>query len=533
MIKLIASAAYVDQELAAEFGRLPPAFLPIGVSRLYEAQVPAMGGGPVFLTLPESFVPYAADTARLNELGVTLVTVPDGVSLAESVLYSLAIIAAPIEPVVLLHGDTLIEDVSQFLRNENCIAVQAEGDDYSWAAVTLDGDRVLALDNIQAGAERDDPLNVVCGLFSFSTTSALMNALARARGDFVRGLTLYAEDHDVRGIQVTRWHDFGHLQTYFRSRRMITTARAFNTLCIDEECVRKSSADRPKMQAEAHWLRSVPQNLQPYCARYLGADMEVDRGSYATEYLCAPTLSELYVFSNIGRPTWRRILASCSKFLTLCNETSSGSDSSKVLRCLVGDKTLKRLETYASSGGVSIDRQLVYDGAPLPSLLKIAEIVLEVVQDALVRPETVMHGDFCFSNVLYNSRNGRINVIDPRGHIEIGRPSVFGDTRYDLAKMAHSIVGRYDHILAGRYALEARDGQFSIAFADEELGEWLGDAFSAIVIDGVQATDQTVGAIMISLFLSMLPLHADRPDRQMAFIANALRLYGRYEGSKP
>ena len=69
MIKLIASAAYVDQELAAEFGRLPPAFLPIGVSRLYEAQVPAICGGPVFLTLPESFEPHAVDVARLHELG--------------------------------------------------------------------------------------------------------------------------------------------------------------------------------------------------------------------------------------------------------------------------------------------------------------------------------------------------------------------------------------------------------------------------------------------------------------------------------
>jgi hypothetical protein len=31
--------------------------------------------------------------------------------------------------------------------------------------------------------------------------------------------------------------------------------------------------------------------------------------------------------------------------------------------------------------------------------------------------------------------------------------------------------------------------------------------------------------VTIGLFLSMLPLHADRPDRQAAFIANALRLY--------
>ena len=33
------------------------------------------------------------------------------------------------------------------------------------------------------------------------------------------------------------------------------------------------------------------------------------------------------------------------------------------------------------------------------------------------------------------------------------------------------------------------------------------------------------GDSMTGLFLSMLPLHADRPDRQQAFVANALRLW--------
>ena len=35
---------------------------------------------------------------------------------------------------------------------------------------------------------------------------------------------------------------------------------------------------------------------------------------------------------------------------------------------------------------------------------------------------------------------------------------------------------------------------------------------------------------MITLFLSMLPLHADRPDRQQAFIGNALRLWTALDG---
>lgn len=534
MIKLITSAAYVGQELAIEFGRIPPAFLSIGVNRLYEAQIPAMGGGPTFMTLPDSFRPDAADLARLRELDVTLVSVPDDISLAESILYALAVIAEPNASLMLMHGDTLVEDTAAFsVEGVSCIAVQAEGDDYSWAAVTVEGDRVLALHDIQAGAERDHPLAVACGLFSFASCSVLMKALARARGSFVRGLALYAAENDVRSVTVERWSDFGHLQTYFRSRRAITTARAFNTLCIDADTARKSSADRPKMEAEAHWLSHVPPDVRPYTARLLDARLDDAKGSYTTEYLYAPTLAELFVFSKLGRPTWRRILESCRKFLSLCAQNSRETDGRDVLNSLVADKTFTRLEAYARSGGLPIDRPLSYEGRLLPSLREIAAIVSEDVRATSPRPGAVMHGDFCFSNILYNSRTGRINVIDPRGYVEVGQPTIYGDTRYDLAKMAHSIIGRYDHILAGRYTLQADGTSFSITFADNDLGNWLAGMFSALDIDGVAAGGSVVRAVTISLFLSMLPLHADRPDRQRAFIANALRLFVGYQEVRP
>jgi hypothetical protein len=48
-------------------------------------------------------------------------------------------------------------------------------------------------------------------------------------------------------------------------------------------------------------------------------------------------------------------------------------------------------------------------------------------------------------------------------------------------------------------------------------------------VDGIRASGPEVRAITVGLFLSMLPLHADRPDRQRAFIANALRLYAGLE----
>ena len=138
---------------------------------------------------------------------------------------------------------------------------------------------------------------------------------------------------------------------------------------------------------------------------------------------------------------------------------------------------------------------------------------------------SVMHGDFCFSNILYSFRRARVRVIDPRGLTETQEPSLFGDLRYDLGKLMHSVSGRYDLIVAGRYA-GGRVGaaEFQLQFADEPWRDQLEAAALETTMGGVRLDSEAVWAAMTSLFLSMAPLHADRPDRQDAFIANALRL---------
>ncbi len=532
-MRLITSAAYVGQELSAEFGEIPPAFLPVGVARLYEAQIARLGANrPIYMTIPETFTPQPHDQRRLDDLGVILLPVPEGLRLGESIVYAINSIDSPPGPIQILHGDTLIDDLPD--DADDLIAIHAEGDDYSWAAVDLDGDRIVSLEVIAAGHGREDTRSVACGFFGFGSSSALVRAVTRARGDFIGGLNLYAHERPMQAARVLGWYDFGHIQTYFRSRRAITTARSFNTLHIDATTVRKSSRDCAKMQAETHWLTRLPTPLLPFSARLLDSGETGDVAFYATEYQYAPTLSELFVFSSIGRATWKNVLSSCHDFLTACAATRGGGSGDAVLAELAVAKTMMRLERYASETGFDIDAPTSLGGRPLPSLRRIADELRQAIDLDTGRPETVMHGDFCFSNILYNSRSARISVIDPRGYVRAGTNSLYGDSRYDLAKLSHSIAGRYDHIVAGRYAL-ARDGShgFSIEFESSPHHHWLQQALAEFEVDGISAGSVAVRAVTAGLFLSMLPLHDDRPDRQVAFIANALRLYSELQGRTP
>jgi hypothetical protein len=524
-VRLIMSGAVVGQELAAEFGPLPPAFLPVGVQRLYELQVQALGGGPVHLVLPESFEIPQPDAERLAELGVEVVPIPDGLRLGEAVVYALNAIGAGDVPVRLLHGDTLIPDPP--LAATDVFVGGPRSSEYAWAELECDAQgRILALHDTPAGEDGHEGWPIAAGYFAFASALDLLRALTRCRGHFVDGLNHYLAGRAVQVAQAGAWLDFGHLTTFFQSRLAVTTARAFNTVRIDGLTARKSSDDTAKMRAEAHWLQAAPPAVQIYTARLLGHGLQQGRAFYETEYEFLPVLSELYVYGAVGRKPWLRILASVEDLLRALAACRGQGSGDRALRSLAADKTLARLEAFARATGARIDRPIRYAGRACPSLVDIADRLTCAMALSSGRVETAMHGDLCFSNLLWDSRNRRIKAIDPRGLVG-ETPSLYGDLRYDLAKLAHSIVGRYDQIVAGRYAIDA-DGV--IAFPPIACQPWLEGALADLTVDGVGGLSEPVRAVTASLFLSMLPLHADRPDRQQAFLANALRLWCELDG---
>ena len=118
-VGLIASAAYINQEMAAEFGPLPPAFLPLGNARLFRLQAALLRpmADRIVLSLPQSFNLPAHDARLLAELGVTAVRVPDDLSLAESLMVALAQSLGSDEQLYILHGDTLFQGLQSFPAN--------------------------------------------------------------------------------------------------------------------------------------------------------------------------------------------------------------------------------------------------------------------------------------------------------------------------------------------------------------------------------------------------------------------------------
>jgi hypothetical protein len=517
---LITSGAYVESELASEFGRIPPAFLPVGNRRLYTYQVCQFGRlhDQVFLTLPGDFLLDEADALYLREKGVTLFRTTPGATLGTAVheFLSGARVTGPLD---ILYGDTLITDPLR--EGSDWLAVGHTDEYYNW--------------HHEAPAW-GQPGGTWTGLFSFSDAALLRHKLAAA-GDFIAAVGAY--DRHIGGLahwQVSRWLDFGHVHTYFDSKRIMTTQRHFNQLRVADGVVTKSGDDADKIMAEASWFEQAPAQIKPFLAPYIGGNGgngDLAPSGYQLEYLHLAALNELYVFGRLPERVWRRIFHACDAYLRTASSLAPAEhdpadhDSAPLLsdwaRQTYLDKTLQRLATYASQADVDLDAPWTLNDRPAPSLRTIAHEAAEALLAAPPVP-SFLHGDFCFSNILFDFRAGRVKTIDPRGTDALGRPSRFGDLRYDLAKLAHSVLGLYDFIVAGFYLLQV-DGQ-NLAF--RVLSERclpVQRLFVHTAFAGREPAQWQCYPAMALLFLSMLPLHADDPRRQQALMANGIRLY--------
>ena len=137
------------------------------------------------------------------------------------------------------------------------------------------------------------------------------------------------------------------------------------------------------------------------------------------------------------------------------------------------------------------------------------------------RDFAIIHGDFCFSNILYDPAAQIARLIDPRG--SFGKAGIYGDPRYDLAKLRHSIAGSYDYIVSDLFRLQQQGNSFESSLFRNPVQDELCAFFDRKVsLLGYRIED--IRLIEALLFFSMLPLHRDHPGRQKMMFLRGLEI---------
>ncbi len=522
---LILSAAYIGDDMAAELGYIPPAFLPLGGQRLFEHQS-RLAEGRIFLTLPQDYPVLPVDQENLDRLEITVLRPPAGLSLRDSALFALDAIAQT-GPIELLFGDTLVQGRKS--QHPDLVSYQDDPSNHFWSYHSPDTPDTPFISGHGEGlAER----RILCGHFKMSDSDLLKSALTAA-DNFIGALNIYERKKPFAKAPVETWFDFGHLALYYQSKRDFAVARAFNSIESNGIVLRKSSEQTNKMRAEALWFRDLPYDLRPYAPRYLGTSDRDHRAGYSLEYIYQPLLSDLFVFGNLPGHVWSGILSGCFQFLEVAGQhrpapdapESSAAFAAEFFTHMFAEKTKVRFGEYVRAQGAGFGDDITLNGKASGAIGDLIEALLDKIRPTAPEDIRLMHGDFFFGNTFYDFKATRVLTIDPRAMTWSGLPTYFGDHRYDVAKLAHSVIGKYDHILNNRSRL-IEHSPTEWEFTPSDMPEPL--RMSEVLFDlaerqfGIEKPELL--AMTALLFFSMLPLHADSPQRQKHLFANGLRM---------
>lgn len=530
---LITSASYLVSEFQAEFGKIVPSFLAFGGKRLYEYQAKLFSdsapnkqnGEKIVLSLPQSFAVSDFEKEKIKDLGISLLFVPDNLSLGESINYCLNMNLPLNEPLQILHGDTYFMDFAPFMGDDSdALGISKTLYNYEWADLesinTSDSSDFIAdlcdfsdcdSPQIHTQSTKDFILN---GYFRISRPYCFIKALLCANYDFILALKVYSKDFPFRLLKNDSWLDFGLISSYFHSKSVIFTQRHFNEISIDSSgtFIHKTSSKTHKIQAEIVWFESLPKELCLFAPK-----IHSNSESYKCEYLYLNTLAEIFVFGRLSGYAFKIIFDKCFEFLSKLHSIKPLDSTPNF--CF-SQKSETRLSEFAKQRDLGLDVPFRFNGKNAPSLNALIDKL-----DSFISTEfepCFIHGDFCFSNIAFDFRALSIKTFDPRGLDFSEKISVYGDKRYDYAKLTHSVLGLYDFIVFGFYKCEFKDYEFRF---DIEISENIKE-IQRIFLDSLDFGDKNeILAIVCHLFLSMLPLHSDDMNRQNALLANAYRIY--------
>ncbi len=511
---LITSASYVNFGLISEFGHIPPCMLPVQNKRLYEhqyrlietLQAQLATRETLYISFPADYSVPLFDEIKLSQLGMHIIKISSKLSLLESVREAVSDYADDDEPIRILLGDTLFSYLPSTL---DIYLYGNSEDDYKW--------------------DYADSNKVYSGYFAFASKSKLLNAMNYVyyNGDR-HHFTDIIKEYKLSGVESSGWLDFGLQNTYYRSISKFTTQREFNSLHITKFAVRKYSKDVRKMQAEANWYITLPSDMKHFAPAIWSTYVD----GYEIEYFYLSSLANMYVYGESSFNTWVNVINACCEYLTAeyAHKCENPALVAKINNSLFTSKTESRISKYAVTNSFDVNHSLVLNDKKLPSINEIIYELDNFIEKDATQFASIMHGDFCFSNILYDFKSQSVKVIDPRGlSADSKEITNYGDLRYDVAKLAHSIIGKYDFIMAGRFEY-AESSPYDMTFniysnVNCRIAKYFLDRMSLCY----NITTDTIYPIMINLFLSMLPLHSDDKLRQKALLANALRLYLEYK----
>lgn len=525
---LITSGAYANAEITSDFGLLPTAFLPVGHKRLIELQLDLIEGFECrkYITLPDDYHLLDRDKELLKKNKIVIHRTNPSLNLAQSLLSFLNNnILNSDEEFYILHGDTCFNTLEQ---KPDLLYYGLSDLFYKWGHLEDVIDKELN--------ENDFKQAVISGYFTFSNIELFEKELNKSNS-FEIALRRYHKKQSFEPHLGGGWLDFGHSNLYYKSKMDLNVTRNFNETIGSTNFIKKVSSNSDKILSEFMWFKQLPENLQMFTPSVWGYEKNEKSAAYNIEFVGAPTLQEKWVFGNLPNFVYYNTIDQVFDFIKKMSEQKFKEFNSSEIRRhfeqLYIRKTEERVQKFSEQLEFDLNKAVTINNNIYPCLSQFVNEVLSVLKNNLYRDSketyiTLMHGDLCFSNILTDTRSNIIKVIDPRGGLDNkfnSKQKIIGDFRYDIAKLGHSLIGNYDFIVTGFYNLKSDLDTYNFEFnLQHKERSALKDYFYKKT-EELDVNSSFIKASITNLFISMLSLHSEDKNRQIALLLNAYEFY--------
>ena len=530
---LVLSAGKIDSELEKIFGKIPSGLIPLnGKPVIFRIIDKLLGEGirkiSITVGYKKEILEKIVSEQYKDQCNIEFIPTdfnkPPGNSIKTAIDFCRE------RKLLIILGDTLIEnDLSELIKkDENFVITSQEFiDSKNWCIVTKKDGRIEEIFDKEE-LNKDQNHYVLVGCYFFNHLDILKKKLnefdVEERLEISTIIKKLKKDENIVTYIAQKWHDVGHLENYFSTKRFVLKTRYFNSLQFDDlgKNVVKTSQDNTKLINEINWYKNIPNDILELVPKIKDSDVS-SNPFLKLEYVKHPTLSELWLYSDFPSEFWKNIIQGLLD-ITQIFKKHKENVSEHEYYSIYFQKTVDRIDELINNNKIFKeifdDEYISVNGTKLKNWSLIRDEIEQKIDELYNKDDNcLIHGDLYFSNILYDSGTNKYKLIDPRGRWGNG---ISGDIKYDIAKIRHSVVGGFDTITNGLYTVtyEKTSGiginvfePTNYQIISKELDTQIEKYWNLDKIKMIEGL----------LFISMLPLHEDNFERQLAFFTIGIK----------
>lgn len=533
---LIPSAKIVPQELQ-KLGKLPAVIYPINqritFDYIYEQYGEDCSG--VDIVCYENADKIERRLKKMISSNVQLIKLPELKDLGYTIWFALQ---NRVDPIIINFADTIVLDSISKIEGDAFFCQE----DYMTDTWTYFDDKEGMITNIydKDCANEEMKKKLFVGIFKIMDVVEFKKCLeaafentSRSISSFYYALQLYSKSHPMTPVLTENWFDIGHADRYYNSKLEVK-AREFNHITVDKNrgILRKASDDKDKFIGEIKWYLKLPGDIEYVRPRIFSYSTGYDNPYVSMEYYAYHTVHELLLYGDLNSQQWEEVF---ERIRFICDDfkryTVRDENIKSALEDMYLTKTLQRLDKLRSNVlfKAFFDKTITVNGREYKSLNQVTRILENVIPQMLYDVDTfnIIHGDLCFANIMIDSNLSFVKVIDPRG--KFGQYDIYGDSRYELAKLFHSVDGKYDFIIKDLFEVDynLEDASMMYKIQDRKREFDLYKVFLNVFKADIGDDIKKIELIEALLFISMIPLHNESKNHQMVMLGTGLDLLNR------